>query len=760
MTNFTQYSCPNCGGELHFIGEGIWRCLYCGSEFTARSAEKNMESLSAYLDQAKIQYINDQRRNLYGAVHAKYINDDDVRLYATEIKELLPDDFQANFYLEALSGDPKKTARLIREINAAEHYELLPPIIHFLTVSLESEYHLALSDLIERAYKRHDLTLFSRFATALEAEAEKVFDGVYNTFDQRDVFIAYSSKDMDKVMDLCEALEDEGYSCFVAARNLRHGAGSVQNYDRALQEAMDNCSCFLFVSSVNSRSGSCDAVRKEIPYVKTMDIKKAPVNFQHFYNQIPEMYKMPRIEYRIDTDPSTSRTVTQFFDGYEWAYTAEEVMDRLEEILFRYTMEDEEWYDANVSAPVTPTVPVTPPAPAPQAVCEHKNVTVLPAVAATCTTGGRTESARCDDCGEILRSSVPTAPKGHRFGQWKEITPPTCGKDGVQERVCDCGTKEKKAIPAHGVHTPGEWQTEKEASEGVSGRKIQKCTVCGKTIKEETIPVLPVKQKPYTGLQYSVNTDRKTCVIKGIGTCKEKDVIIPTEIDGYQVTAIEYLYSPITQYKKGTSGFKDCTSVVIPNSVKFISPWAFCDCVNLTRVVIPDSVTSIGDEAFSGCTSLESVKIPDSVTSIEKGTFSGCTSLESVKIPDSVTSIEEMAFYGCTSLASVVIPKTVTSMGPGVFMRCSSLASVIFDCSVTYIDNNMFQECMNLERVILGDSVTGIRYGVFYKCKSLASICYTGKKRKWKKIYLNYHWKTDSSIQSVECSDGTIKYKD
>ena len=174
MTQPSQSRCPNCGGELYAISEEQLQCLYCTSKFENNAFQKRIATLQEFLDQTKIETVNNQRRNLYGAVHAQYINDDDVRLYATEIKKLLPDDFQANFYLDALSGDPKKTARLIREINAAEHYELLPPVIHFLIVSLESEYHLALSDLIERAYKRRNLELYSRFVTELEAEAEKV----------------------------------------------------------------------------------------------------------------------------------------------------------------------------------------------------------------------------------------------------------------------------------------------------------------------------------------------------------------------------------------------------------------------------------------------------------------------------------------------------------------------------------------------------------------------------------------------------------
>jgi hypothetical protein len=42
----------------------------------------------------------------------------------------------------------------------------------------------------------------------------------------------------------------------------------------------------------------------------------------------------------------------------------------------------------------------------------------------------------------------------------------------------------------------------------------------------------------------------------------------------------------------------------------------FCDCSKLSDITIPDSVTYISDYAFLECTSLKSMTIPDSVTQI------------------------------------------------------------------------------------------------------------------------------------------------
>ena len=49
------------------------------------------------------------------------------------------------------------------------------------------------------------------------------------------------------------------------------------------------------------------------------------------------------------------------------------------------------------------------------------------------------------------------------------------------------------------------------------------------------------------------------------------------------------------------------TSITIPDSVKSIDSWAFCDCTGLTSITIGDGVKSIGYGAFRDCTGLTDV---------------------------------------------------------------------------------------------------------------------------------------------------------
>lgn len=127
-------------------------------------------------------------------------------------------------------------------------------------------------------------------------------------------------------------------------------------------------------------------------------------------------------------------------------------------------------------------------------------------------------------------------------------------------------------------------------------------------------------------LNYVIWNDE--CYVKGIGSCTNSNVVIPSEFNGYPVTEIE---------------ISDCdtlTSITIPDSALYFK---FSDCTELTHVTFANGIKSLFGR-FDRCTKLTSVTIPDSVTTIRDHTFSFCTALENVTIPDSVTSIEECAF--------------------------------------------------------------------------------------------------------------------
>ena len=238
----------------------------------------------------------------------------------------------------------------------------------------------------------------------------------------------------------------------------------------------------------------------------------------------------------------------------------------------------------------------------------------------------------------------------------------------------------------------------------------------------------------------------------------EKEVVIPSKINGLPVTKLRYAFQ-----------FRNITSVVIPGSVKSIAMYCFQYCKKLTSVVMENGVESIGDSAFIGCTSLTSITIPESVINIEReafvdtgyyndknnwngnelyigsalinadatkgdnyvikpGTtvigakaFKGTTFTGVIDMPDSVRGISEYAFdsssvttvnfssnlthigryafYYCRKLKSITLPQSLKSINTGAFDSCVYLTSVTIPKNVTYIASFPFQNCVNLAEI-------------------------------------------------------------
>lgn len=188
------------------------------------------------------------------------------------------------------------------------------------------------------------------------------------------------------------------------------------------------------------------------------------------------------------------------------------------------------------------------------------------------------------------------------------------------------------------------------------------------------------KQDPDTGysqgLTYEFNDEDKTASVTGIGTCKDTDLVIPSNVDGYTVTKI------------ADKAFRDC---------------------HLTAITIPDSVTEVGEDAFKKC-HMEKATIPamvcDSIAkswalqtvvitgsgAIKERALTNYGGLREVIICDGVTSIGESAFEDCDYLQEISIAPSVTSIGESAFYWCKSLSKVnISDvaawCNVSFANN-------------------------------------------------------------------------
>ena len=346
--SFSTLRCPNCGNAEQIrkqqLGEDtVYFCPSCNSEFLERLAKREYEKLhsaiksdiGSMIDEAmltiKLEEYYNLRQMLCKYITQEYIDSRAIVGICTQILKSFPNDFLANFFLTANTTSPKEVADAINEIDEKENEASIGLILDFMIKSLREEYITPIAALLDRCGKILSPESKQRYLTAFEREAERVFEGIYSLKRNRDVFVAYSSADMPKVIELVDFIESNGFSCFVAFRNLQHGRDAVANYDKALKEAIDHCSIFMFVSSVNSRKYSCDAFDKEIMYVRDSEMEKHPEC--RSYEQIPAEYKKLRIEYRLDNIPTraTDLDLKEFFSGLTYVEDHDQLIDRLAE---------------------------------------------------------------------------------------------------------------------------------------------------------------------------------------------------------------------------------------------------------------------------------------------------------------------------------------------------------------------------------------------------------------------------------------------
>ena len=338
-----RYQCLVCGGALEQREGDLHVCLCCGRTFRDDRLERELSALSMLFSAEKQEQIANARQLMWEAAHTENVDSARLLSAAQYIRRMLPDDFRATFYEQVCVLSPQEMAHFLSEIDVEAHSEDMEELIDFLMASLHPAWLLPVSTLIEAAFGGEgQADLYVTYSRKLEEKAKEVSEGIYQADLSRDVFVAYSSKDMGEVMALVSYLEEEGFSCYVAQRNLRHGIGAVQNYETELQKAMHHCKVFLFVSSKQSRSLSCDAFTKEIQYLKDTEKAAAPAEYRNLsYESIPTTYKMRRLEYVIEpyAMPATAvdLEVKSFFSGVSWCRSKEEVASRLLSLVRTYT---------------------------------------------------------------------------------------------------------------------------------------------------------------------------------------------------------------------------------------------------------------------------------------------------------------------------------------------------------------------------------------------------------------------------------------
>ncbi len=204
-------------------------------------------------------------------------------------------------------------------------------------------------------------------------------------------------------------------------------------------------------------------------------------------------------------------------------------------------------------------------------------------------------------------------------------------------------------------------------------------------------PIETYEESPVYDFEYKIGTDA-IIIDKYIG--KDETVVIPNEIEGYEVVAIN-----IAAFAQNETIEK----VVFPDTVKHIWNRAFADCSNLKEVVFGEKLEFIAEEAFENCTALQYVNLPENLKEIRLN-----------------------AFYNCSSVTKISIPKSCRKYSY-TFQKCTSLEEIIFEDGANIICSNAFLAADSLETVTIpasAEEIVGVTF--FEKYSNLKNIKFLG----------------------------------
>ncbi|MDR3216965.1 MAG: toll/interleukin-1 receptor domain-containing protein, partial [Clostridiaceae bacterium] len=275
----------------------------------------------------------------------KGLDTEAVKAAAKEVLRYKPLNIFARLYTILFGNKSTFQEDLLKLLKSDFTKEDVEDDILFIKCLLEEDYNIDFHAPIIAFVERYIMPKRSgqkSLITDLEKLAVEYDSGMYDAYKQRDVFIAYSSKDQEEAEGLVTYLTSQGISCFISCRNMKHGTGSDALYWDTIKTALDRCKIFLFINSKNSRNVACNAYSKELSFVLEADQDAYAAAVPTVYRrkrslsakEIPDAYRKDRINYIYQAyeNKGIDQDVKNFFDGYSDVHTHKEIEKRILEI--------------------------------------------------------------------------------------------------------------------------------------------------------------------------------------------------------------------------------------------------------------------------------------------------------------------------------------------------------------------------------------------------------------------------------------------
>ena len=269
---------------------------------------------------------------------------------------------------------------------------------------------------------------------------------------------------------------------------------------------------------------------------------------------------------------------------------------------------------------------------------------------------------------------------------------------------------------------------------------IKSASEANETNAELTAEAEYEKLKESEGFEFESNGDG-TCTLKQIGTCSDKDIVIPEKSpSGDKVTKIA---------EHAFYNAEDIDSIIFAGKTMKLDKKAFQSC-EVKKVVITGCELNIDENAFSYCDDMKEVYISNSKLEVEEYAFydagkkmnvtiKNCNGIlgkkgfQSGGIKDLTISgcsfeLGENAFSYCEDLENIRIENSNLEIGSYAFYDSGDNMAVSFtDCKLD-LGSKSFQSCdmitltISDSDTVIGENKTEIKKYAFYDCKSLANV--------------------------------------
>lgn len=363
--------------------------------------------------------------------------------------------------------------------------------------------------------------------------------------------------------------------------------------------------------------------------------------------------------------------------------------------------------------------------------------------------------------------------------------------DNKSDESSDSTKETDKTVEESEITQKEETQPIKETQPSTERKSDNKTSSDNKELKaDEEYAKLPES----TGFLYESNGDG-TCVLKEIGKCSDKDIVIPEkspkgevitniaenafydakdissvifagrnmELDSNafmscKVEKIVISGCNLTIDKSAFSYCDDISSIYISNSSINADNYAFYDSGKKTEITIKNTTGTLDEDSFMSCGATK-LNIVNSTLDFKERSFSYCEDLEDIHFENSTVNIGSYAFYDSGDDAKITFADCVIDMDDDAFQSCGATTLSITG-SETVIGQRAFSYCEDLTEVTTGANNTKIGEYAFYECTSLTKVSIAAQSDNDNiKTILNDNAFSSSAVQSVVIGRGDVKIK-